>query len=328
MTIFAQYFDGKTSDKKEVTVKFLEDNIVQIVGEGVVFKTSLDNISFSGRIGNTPRILTFSNGDVCHSKDNDKIDLILRQRKGSNSFIHMIESKMIYVIISITLLILSVLFFLTIGSDIAAKHIAKIIPQSIENKISRSTLKALDEYILKPSSLPQNKKDELQTLFAKITDNETKYHLHFRRGIGENAFALPSGDIVITDELIELSDGNNDMIYGILAHERGHVVRKHSMQLLIKASIVSTVITYFTGDVSSLVATLSTSLLNANYSREFEREADVYAKKKMQQADISPKHLAEFFTKMGKKMHDHNNSHSYFDSHPSNKERVENLLAP
>jgi Zn-dependent protease with chaperone function len=325
-TISAQYYDGKTSKKKEITVEFLDNNTLEISGGGVYFKTTIDDVSFSKRVGNTPRILGFADGSECHSRENDKIDTILKQKKNSISFTHMFESKMRYVVISIALLILSVVFFLTIGSDIAAKNIAKIIPQSIENKISTSSLEALDKYLLKPSKLSSERKNEIQTLFSKITENETKYTLHFRRGVGINAFALPSGDIIITDELIEFSDGNDDMIYGILAHEKGHVVHKHGMQALIKASIVSAVITYFTGDVSSLVATLSASMLNAAHSRDFERAADAYAKTKMQQEGISPKHLAEFFIK-SQKDYEHNVTHGYLASHPSDKERIDNLLA-
>lgn len=328
MTISAQYYDGKTSEKKEVMVKFLENNVLEIDGEGVHFKTTIDDVSFSPRVGNTPRILSFADGGECHSGENDKIDIVLKEKKNIVSFAHMFESKMRYVVISVVLLILSVTFFLTIGSDIAAKNIARIIPQSIEDKISISTLKTLDKYILKPSNLSQDKKDEFQALFSKITKNEKKYTLHFRRGVGANAFALPSGDIIITDELIKLSDGNNGMIYGILAHEKGHVVHKHGMQSLIKASIVSAVVTYFTGDISSLAATLSASMLNASHSRDFEREADSYAKMKMKQENISPKHLAEFFIKLGKKHHDSNKTDSYFASHPSNQERIDSLLAP
>jgi len=328
MTILAQYFDGKTSDKKEVAIKFLENYIVQVEGEGVNFQTSLDDITFSSRIGNIPRILTFTNGSEAHCDENDKIDLVLKQLKNSSSLAHIFESKMRYVVISVIFLFLSVGFFLTLGSSMAAYAIAQVIPQSIENKISHSTLKTLDEYLLEPSTLSQEKKDEFNKLFTKLNNNELKYNLHFRKGIGANAFALPSGDIILTDELIELSDGDNDMIYGVLAHERGHVEYKHSMQLLVKASIVSAVITYFTGDVSSLAATLSASAINATYSRDFERESDEYAKMMMKQEGISPKHLADFFIKMSEDRSDSNETKSYFDSHPPSKERIDYLLAP
>ncbi len=326
MKIFAQYFDGKTSDKREVTIEFLENDIVQIDTNGVHFKTTLDKVKFSSRVGNTPRMLTFFDGSICYSDENDKIDALLRSKKNSFSFVHLLESKMKYALISIVFILLTVLFFLTIGSDIAAKNIAKIIPQSIENKISTSTLKTLDEYLLKPSKLSQEEKDKYRKMFSQIVENEEKYTLHFRRGIGINAFALPSGDIILTDELVKFSDGNDDMVYGILVHEKGHVVHKHSMQLIVKASIISAVITYFTGDVSSIVATLSTSMLNADYSRNFEKEADIYAKKKMLKEHKDPKHLAEFFIKMGEESLDANKTHGYFDSHPSNRQRIDYLL--
>ncbi len=326
MKISAQYFDGKTSDKREVIVEFLEDDIVQIDTNGVHFKTTLDKIKFSSRVGNTPRMLTFFDGSICYSDENDKVDALLKSKKSNSSFVHLLESKMKYALISIVFILLTVLFFLTIGSDMAAKNIAKIIPQSIENKISTSTLKTLDEYLLEPSELSQNEKDKYRKMFSQIVENEEKYTLHFRSGIGINAFALPSGDIIITDEIIEFSDGNDEMIYGILVHEKGHVVNKHGMQGIVKASIVSAVITYFTGDVSSIVATLSASMLNADYSRKFEKEADIYAKKRMLKEGKDPKHLAEFFTKMSEESLDANKTHSYFDSHPSNRQRIDYLL--
>ncbi len=326
MKISAQYFDGKTSAKKEVTIEFLDDGTVQIDTNGVYLKTTLDKIKFSSRVGNTPRVLTFFDNSVCYSSENDKIDELLRVKKKSFSFAYLLESNLKYALVSIVFIFLTVLFFLTIGSDIAAKNIAKIIPQSIEDKISTSTLKTLDKYILKPSRLSQERRDKYRKIFLQIVENDKRYTLHFRRGIGINAFALPSGDIILTDELIEFSDGNDKMIYGILAHEKGHVIHKHSMQLIVKASIVSAVITYFTGDISSIVATLSASILNANYSRDFEKEADIYAKNKMLEEEISPKHLAEFFIKMSKSSLDANKTHSYFDSHPSNRERIEYLL--
>jgi predicted Zn-dependent protease len=182
----------------------------------------------------------------------------------------------------------------------------------------------MDRYILKDTLIPKERQQEISKRFLSLNDDNSLY-LHFRRGIGINAFALPSGDIVISDELIKFSNGDMDMIYGVLAHEKGHVVHKHSMQLIIKASMVSAIIAYFTGDISSIVASLSTSILNANYTREFEKEADAYAKKNMLKNGIDPKHLANFFIKMSKK-YKNSDKDSFFASHPSNKDRIEELL--
>ncbi len=324
MTIYAQYFDGQSSQKQDVIVEFFEDGKVKIEGDILKIDTSIDDLSFSERIGNIPRNIIFPNGAIAQSSENDKIDQLLKQHRKSFSIVHILESKMRYAILSFIMLILSVVFFFTIGSGIAAKGITAILPQMVEKKIGQEAFEVMDRYILKDTLIPKERQQEISKRFLSLNDDNSLY-LHFRRGIGINAFALPSGDIVISDELIKFSNGDMDMIYGVLAHEKGHVVHKHSMQLIIKASMVSAIIAYFTGDISSIVASLSTSILNANYTREFEKEADEYAKAKMIEEGVSPSHLADFFIKMSKNQKNSSSSHGYFDSHPSNDERIRML---
>ena len=61
-----------------------------------------------------------------------------------------------------------------------------------------------------------------------------------RRGAGRiprgpvNAFALPGGIIVVFDELVELA-GDDERVLGVLGHELGHVVHRHSMRQLFQA---------------------------------------------------------------------------------------------
>ena len=324
LTLYAQYFDGQSSLKEEVRIEFFEDGGVKVKGEVLEIVTSINELSFSERVGNIPRNIIFSNGAIAQSNENDKIDQLLKKHKKSFSIVHVMESKMRYAILSFVMLILSVVFFFTIGSGIVAKGITAMLPEVVEKKIGQEAFAIMDKYILKDTLLSKEKQQEISDRFLYLNDDNSS-HLHFRRGIGINAFALPSGDIVISDELIKFSDGDMDMIYGVLAHEKGHVVHKHSMQLIVKASAVSAIIAYFTGDISSLVASLSTSMLNANYTREFEREADEYAKIKMLKSGISPTHLADFFIKMSKGQSSLD-GHGYFDSHPSNDERIKNLL--
>ncbi len=322
MTIYAQYFDGQSSQKEEIRLEFFEDGKVKIIGEFLNIDTSIDNLSFSPRVGNIPRNIIFPNGAIAQTNENDKIDQLLKKNQKSFSIVHILESKMRYAILSLIMLIVSVVFFFTIGSSIAAKGITAILPEVVEKKIGHEAFEIMDKYILKASMITQSRQKEISKLFSSL-NHDNSLNLHFRKGIGINAFALPSGDIVISDELIKFSDYDMDMIYGVLAHEKGHVIYKHSMQLIVKASMVSAIITYFTGDISSIVASLSTSMLNANYTREFETEADKYAKKEMINAGISPSHLADFFIKMNHK--NKSKEHSFFDSHPSNSERIKML---
>ena len=323
--ITGDFFDNKNSKKQEVKLRFLDDKKVLIIFEDETALTvDLSELSFSSRLANTPRIIK-SKDFTIHTQENDKIDALLKEVQPKNTFLHILESKNIFAITSLVFIILLAVFFLTTGSSFLAKKVAFLTPHFIEKKISKATLQTMDKYILQKSTLSDKEKEQVLEVFKKVTKNDPKYHLYFRRGIGENAFALPGGDMVITDELVKFSDGDTDMLFGVLAHEKAHIVYKHSMQMLIKASLISTIITYFTGDTSTLATTLSTSLLQAKYSREFEKEADNYAKNLMLENNISPKHLANFFIKM-QKLHKEGKRDGYFASHPSNDERIKELL--
>ena len=88
--------------------------------------------------------------------------------------------------------------------------------------------------------------------------------------------ALPSGTLIVTDAFVMLA-ANDDEIVSVLAHEAGHVEHHHGLRLVFQNSVVALVITWLVGDVSTLLAAAPTALLQAKYSRDFERDADAYA---------------------------------------------------
>jgi len=104
------------------------------------------------------------------------------------------------------------------------------------------------------------------------------YRLEFRQGggLGANALALPSGAIVITDELVALA-GDDMEIAAILAHEMTHVEKRHALRSLLQDAGVFLLISILVGDVTSvtsIAASLPTLLVKSGYSRRFESEAD------------------------------------------------------
>ncbi len=73
-----------------------------------------------------------------------------------------------------------------------------------------------------------------------------------KSSIGPNAFALPGGTAVMTDEMVKLADGHEDMVAGVLAHEAAHVQHRHGMRMLVQATLLGTVTSIAFGDFSSL----------------------------------------------------------------------------
>ena len=326
MLITAVLYDGKSSKEHEVLIDFTAQQRVVIASHNI--DVPLEEVHIESRLGNTPRVLSFSNGIRCKSRENDKLDQVLKEFGLSKSKSYKIESSIGLTISSVVVTIAFIWFMLTIGSTYTANAIASVLPPSTLSKVSEVTMEQLEEEFLKPSRLSSRQEKIIQAHFDKLTEGEEGYTLHFRSSpkMGANAFALPSGDIVLTDQLVALSqDDEYRDILGVLAHEKGHVVEKHSLRIAIKTGISGAIIGYITGDISLLASTIPTILVNSSYSREFEHEADAYAVKELEQMNVSTEHVAKLFEMLEKKHGGEENATvmSMFASHPLTSERID-----
>ena len=282
----ADYHDGMSSNSTQVELVLHDDGSILINGEGISKICLLDDVSFSPRLGNIPRVMTLPDNAVCHVADNDLIDEFLKVHKGgtASSLIHLLESRIIYVLAAVLFTGFFSWGMVVYGVPYFSKQIAFNLPVEVDRSLGQGTLETLDKIMFSDSVLEAEIKNRLANRFDEMKntiEGAQDYALLFRHGnkIGANAFALPSGIIVVTDELVGLSD-NDDEVIAVLAHEIGHLVYRHSVRMVLQDSAIAVLISTITGDpfsTSSLVVALPTILANANYSREFEREADDYA---------------------------------------------------
>ena len=320
-------YDGKSSKEHKVVMEFTFGRRVLISSHNI--DVALDEVSIESRLGNTPRVLNFPNGIRCKSTENDKIDQVLRDFGISKSKAYKIESSLALTLGSVLITIGFIWFMLTAGANYTATALASVLPQTTLDEVSEMSMNQLEEHYLKPSKLSEAQKNIIQTHFDLLTKGENQYHLHFRASpeMGPNAFALPSGDVVLTDELVALSkDSEFRDILGVLAHEKGHVVHKHSLRMAIKTGVAGVIIGYITGDVSVIATMVPTILINSSYSREFEREADAHAVKELKKMGISTKYVAELFESLVKEhegLENNNSMMGMISSHPLTSERIE-----
>jgi Zn-dependent protease with chaperone function len=155
---------------------------------------------------------------------------------------------------------------------------------------------------------------------------ELPLHLVFRRGVGPNAFALPDGTVIVTDELVELSEEPKEVL-AVLAHEIGHVHHRHSLRMALESSTVVLLVSAYFGDVTQLT-TLSASLpgiyAQAHYSRDHETEADSFAMDYLKQNGIPARHFANALRKLQKVSGpDPERGLQYLASHPPTSERIQ-----
>lgn len=152
------------------------------------------------------------------------------------------------------------------------------------------------------ASAPQAEIASLLDTIARRTDDGHPFRLELRQGggVGANALALPSGVIIVTDELVALARHDEELT-AVLAHEVGHVTNRHSMRLLLQSSATALLIATLTGDITSLTAlaaSIPTVLVQTGYSRQFEREADDYAYDYLAAAGIPPRRFGDSLTRL------------------------------
>jgi Zn-dependent protease with chaperone function len=219
------------------------------------------------------------------------------------------------------------------GVPAAAKLIAAHLPEVVYQKAGKQTLSILDKLILKPSELDVELERRIRGHLQSAIDDHPGQRIEviFRKGgrIGPNAFALPDGHIIFTDEMINIAE-DDDEILSVLAHEIGHVVHRHGMRRVVQDSLLSFAILSLTGDasgVSELFLGLPAVLTELAYSRAFEREADRFALDYLKSRSIPAHHFADILTRISRidkssKEQNGKKWSNYLATHPPTRERV------
>jgi predicted Zn-dependent protease len=150
-----------------------------------------------------------------------------------------------------------------------------------------------------------------------------------------NAFALPNGSIYVTTGLISKLE-NEDQLAGVLAHEMTHVTDRHSYLAFRSyrkkatiANIASTAASVAPGgtawgDAIILAGNMVVIVANASifgYSRELERDADMYAFNKLVEGNYDPRELVNTF-RLLEKNEEVNVGKIYYNDHPKLDDRI------
>lgn len=120
-----------------------------------------------------------------------------------------------------------------------------------------------------------------------------------------NAFALPGGQIFITEGLLMrlTSDGrslNENMLAGVLGHEVGHVVARHSAERMAQMELaqgLTGAVTMATYDPSNpntaYIAQSVANMITMKYGRDQELESDNLGVRFMLEAGYNPEYLIQ-----------------------------------
>lgn len=284
--LHGDWFDGKTSAHLRVVMEVNEGGTVRISAADTnqfLLQLEFAELDVSSRVGTTPRYLYFPQGEKLETGDHVAVDALMHQFRPSvfNTLAHKLESHLQFVLLTVFIVIGISWWTVVYGLPAASRWIAEALPQSVMNRASTETLAILDKMHFEPSALDDETRARVLAHFAPaVAENkDLNINVLFRAGgeIGANAFALPNGTVIFTDEIVHLAQ-NDDELLAILAHEIGHVKYHHGLRATIQGSVLSFAVTMLTGDVSAaggLLASLPLILTTSSYSRDFEREADL-----------------------------------------------------
>lgn len=309
VTVYGKWYSGSSAQAVEAQLKVVGDGLLQVTaqeGGHRLAEARVTEVLISSRLANTARFLKFSNGGSFETLDNDRVDQLQKQWQGGHKgLLHSLESHL--GLVAVAAIIVAVLSWggAMWGVPAVSRFIAYQLPADSLDIVAEETLAILDKTHFAPSELSQTRQTGLQAHFAPVLAEfpDLPLKVMFRRGdaIGANAFALPDGTIIFTDEMVELAQTDDELV-AVLAHEIGHVALRHSMRAAIANSLLGFIYVTLVGDgaaLSDLLIGLPVALTSFSYSRSHETEADRFSAAYLDRAGIDRQRFVDLMQRLG-----------------------------
>lgn len=331
-TLHGELCDGVTAAVVPVTLGLSASGMLRLRGPAIDREVALHDCRITPALGRLPRTLTLPDGATVTTRD---LELFAaweaRWDLGRGArLVHGLEARWPKALAIALLSLAAAAAGWWWGIPRVASVVAFSLPSQLITELGDQALPIVEKrFGLEASGLDPARQDELGARFATLVGQagsaDFSYQLLIRASpaIGPNAFALPSGTIVLTDELVALA-GSDDEILAVLAHEVAHVELRHGVRAALQDSSLMLLLGLFLGDVASttsLPATLPAVLAQAGYSREFEREADRSAADWCRQHGPGTAPFAAILQRLGK-VSEGGSGPAWLASHPEIAERV------
>jgi beta-barrel assembly-enhancing protease len=193
-----------------------------------------------------------------------------------------------------------------------------------------------------PSTDPRT--DEVEKMGEYLVDHSDaqkspwkfKFHLIADKDT-VNAFALPGGQIFITLGLYDKLQ-NEAQLAGVLGHEMGHVIERHTAQQMAKTQLGQMFVVAVgaaasdpnnpSGSYGSVaIASLVNQMFQLRYSRRDESEADLWGLKIMEQSGFNPKAMIQVMEILKAAGGNGQSTPDFFKTHPNPDLRIRQIKA-
>jgi predicted Zn-dependent protease len=328
-----QYYDGRQPIGSPATLIFAGREAA-LIGGRIAQRFRARELRVSPRVGRADRFIGLPGGGQLQCADDPLLDR-LPQEIRSEGLVAWLEQRLAVAIAGVAIVVSLLAAGYLYGLPAAAERIAAQVPIETEAALGEHVLTWLDSnHWFGPTRLEKDLQEGIRGGFADLHSAlplASRYRLEFRDAklIGPNAFALPGGTIVITDEMVRVAKSREEIL-AVLAHEIGHVELRHTLRHLLQDSAVAAVAAAITSDAASLsvaVAGAPALLAQAKYSREFETEADEFAFRLLKQRGLSPEAFATLMERLAKEHSAAERAFGFIATHPVTAERVNRARA-
>ena len=243
----AELFDGRSARGRPVRL-LIEDGclIAQLPAEAgdvssAALRWPLHQVQWPERTRHGRRLLNLTDGAQLQVADSAAFDRWCAQHGPRESWVVRAQQRWRSTLLALMLLMATGVVGYLWGVPVAARGVVALLPPTMDATVGARALQSMRAQWLRPTRLPEARQTQLRSAFVAAmaqawpAGGAPDYALHFHAApaeFGPNAFALPGGDIVTTDELVELLHGHDDTLLGVMAHELGHVQHRHGMQAL------------------------------------------------------------------------------------------------
>lgn len=162
---------------------------------------------------------------------------------------------------------------------------------------------------------------------SEAKDSPWKFQFHLIADTDTiNAFALPGGQIFITLGLYDKLK-TEAQLAGVLGHEMGHVIERHTAQQMAKSQLGQIFVTAVgtaasdpnnpsSGYTPAIIASVVNQMFQLRYSRHDESQADIWGLKIMEEAGYDPWAMIQVM-KILKEEGSKGHSLEIFQTHPN-----------
>lgn len=303
---------------------------VEIVDDSnrIITAARFEEITIDPPLGRAPRRMHFPDEAMFETEDHEGMRALTGLTRGDLlSGYEAMRPRLIGVVAA---LVLCCWLMWRYGLDLMVTAAIALTPPGLLGYMDQGTLQTIDLTMADDTKLAEAERERVRQIFSTLLAelpgsevNHRDFKLLFRsmEQIGPNAFAMPGGTIVMTDQFVEKFP-QEDVLAGVLGHEIGHVVASHGLRQTYRSLGMYLLIGFLAGDTGPIIDEIlleGNLLLSLRFSRNHEAEADAFGVKLTSDAGYDPAGLQQFFREIAK---GGLTPPQWLSTHPSSDQRV------